>query len=207
MRPHRRALSLLGRVTVLVLLLCPLGCYSERARTDDVADPLFKGQLSLTSPKTGHAVEAVYEYGVDAKSGDGEFRIYPKHQFDFPMFTYKTEAGQQFLLNVFSRYSTQVRPLICTEWEWGASGQCFVVFRLSPANRIEPVFSGVSRFGFRLLDLTGDGMPEIVGVYGDLGTDACEARIFSWHEGRFEETATEAVAVPHRYKIDGTNGR
>lgn len=115
-------------------------------------------------------------------------------------FEYRPELGQEFLTAIYPVFAADLGYLIWTEWEWGASSQKTMVFRLSESNKFEVVFEGVCRFGHRMLNLSGSDVPDICGGYGDLFGEK-EMRVFSWHNGRFELTRSIRVPEPHRYLV------
>jgi hypothetical protein len=85
-------------------------------------------------------------------------------------------------------------------WERGAGALSLTVLRLGPTNEVVVAFEENCRFGFQIMDLTGDSDPEICGVYGDLG-EMAQLRIFGWDGKQFLLQQELPVTQAHRYMV------
>jgi hypothetical protein len=168
-------------------------------QAEDRGKLTFCGKISLD--QRGKSVDARYEYRVALDSSQGTFSILPAgHEAAFHPFQFKPEIGQQFLTAVYPVYCGDLGNLICTEWGYGASSLKLTVYRLSENGRIEPVFDGTSRFGFQIINVAGDDLPEICGGYGSLNGPK-QMKVYGWDGKKFSLLKTIPVADPQAYTI------
>lgn len=120
------------------------------------------------------------------------------------VFTYSPEVGQEQVLNIFKRFlGHDLGHVVCVELTWGAGSLKLLCLALGDEGRPYVAFDDVSRFGFQVIDVTGDAAPEIVGCYGDLKAAEYTAKVFEWKKGRFALRKTLKVKEPHRYSMAG----
>lgn len=158
----------------------------------------FFGRVSLSS----RSIELTYEFLKNTESHQGLFRIEPvESSEEFEVFEYQPEIGQEFLSSVNVEYFGEAGNLLCTYWGWGAFSQQLIVFGLSPDDEIELLYQGICRWGFRIVDVTGDGVLDICAAHGAPRGDRWTIDVFSWTPDGFELNKS-VQSKPHQiYEI------
>ena len=162
----------------------------------------FCGRVSFWDTVGKTTVEAVFAYSVDARTSQGELVIRPLGDSKaFPVFRLSPEIGQQLPVSFYPVSFEESGEMLVANWGWGATATKLTVFHLGADGKVEVVFDEISRFGFQILDVADEGIPNIVGCYGDPGAEKKQMKAFSWNGQRFKHTASAEVAKPHLYQI------
>ena len=189
-----------------VSLLFPTAQAQDKPNLEVASTPKFRGEASLLHPKQDKSFDFVFVYHVDPESFQGTLVISPKdEQADLKGYEYSPEVGQEFLMAIYPKHFDDVGTLICAEWASGAVSQKLTVYRLSPEGRIETAFEGACRFGFQIIDVTGDGVPDICGCDGDVGPSKKKLSVYAWNGTSFQISKTIDVAVPHAYAVQSAS--
>lgn len=174
----------------------------EPAHTQGHASRLvFAGQALLTAPAKGRTVKARYEYLVDADSFQAHFSIAPITGSKFQTYRYDPPVGDDLFESVYAVHFADLGNLICVQSTAGASHVRLKIYRLSESGRIEVVFDEASRFGFQIVDVTGDELPEICDCDGDIGPSKKTLQVFGWNGKAFAFIKKISVDTPHVYAI------
>jgi hypothetical protein len=187
----------------MVLLLVVISSAQSSLEKSGATKPvsLFRGTTDLLNPATGKEIPVIYEYTQDPESFQGELTISPKEKGQINVYDFKPEIGQQSLETIYSRPFADLGELICAYWSWGAGMDKLTVYRLSPRGQMEVVFDDVCRFGYEILDVTGDQLPEICSCDGELDSEKKKTKIYKWNGSKFALMKSMDVSVPHFYEI------
>lgn len=82
---------------------------------------------------------------------------------------WSVEIGQTRPTAVYSKYLPSIGHVLVIESEEGASMLRLTLIRLFPEGGSEIIYDNHSRFGWNIVDLDGDFIPEIIQTSGDLG--------------------------------------
>lgn len=147
----------------------------------------------------------VVEYRVTKEQDTGAIALtlsIPSAQAKPRTWRYEPEVGQEQFISICPKYvGGDLGTVLASDWTYGAGSIRMLIIRMDPQGRISRAFGGVSRFGFDLLDVTGDGCPDVVGWYGDLGPAKKTAVLYEWSDGAYEETARFSVTRLRQYNI------
>jgi|SRR5690348_2361760 len=166
---------------------------------NDVAE--IRGTIAFDWPRRSQSTTARYEYTVNPNSRQGELRIMSVDPHArFRTFRLRPEVGQQFLRAAFPARFGGLGDLLCTEWEYGASSNRFMVFRLDERGSIETVFDKTCRFGCKVVNLGISDIPTICAGSGSLGGPK-EMGVYTWTGSKFELLKTFSVDEAHAYAL------
>ena len=155
----------------------------------------------MTTPQTGHIVNARYEYRVDADSFQAHFSIVPIRGKKFRAYRYDPPIGDDLFESVYTVHFADLGDLLCVRSSAGAALERLKVYRLSDSGKIDVVFDEACRFGFHIVDVTGDERPEICACEGDIGPSKKTLQVFGWDGKAFGLIKKIPVDTPHVYAI------
>ncbi len=116
-------------------------------------------------------------------------------------FRWRPEVGQEFVRTVYAKwFGHDVGELVCVEMGYGAGSQKLIVFGIGQDGRFQKFFERVARFGFKLVDVTDDGVDDICACDGDLYSKKTVS-VYSLTDGAFRLGEVRDVRTPHRYAI------
>lgn len=125
-------------------------------------------------------------------AGDAE-----KHTWE-----YSAPIGSRYLTAIYPKwFGHDIGNLLCIEWDKGAVALQLTIIALDEDGQPYKAFDDTSRFGFAILDVTGDRVPDICGSYGDLGSSAKTTKVFTWAEKRFVLRTVVNTRRAHVYDI------
>jgi len=195
----RKVLHIFASFVVLALLQAGTCCTSKPG-----LEPQTRGVCNIKISSQA-SVPLVYEYWRNQQSGEGQLKIYPNMDgHGLEPFVCEIEPGQEFLTAAYPEHFGKDLDLFVTRWDLGAVSEGLRVYGPTGRGRIGCLFEGACRFGFIIVDVSGDGYKDIVACEGDIGPSKKTMTVYSWDGLRFTPRETFSVLVPHFYNVRST---
>lgn len=100
---------------------------------------------------------------------------------------WRSDIGQSKPTAVYGSYFSGIDNVLVVDADEGASSLRKIIFRINEYGAAITIFDGMSRFGFDIIDIDADLVPEIVVCDGGLmGTK--DIKIYKWNGNQFIES-------------------
>lgn len=191
----------LAPVLIFAIAACAPVLAGNESETSDTLRVLGYASMQPLGDD-GNPREVAYRYWWDSDKHQGTLELETVIAADEQdVFRYTPEVGQEFITAIYPMRFGDKGEFICVETNRGAVSQGLQIYALSRDNTFARVFAEAGRFGYRIIDVTGDGVPDIVGGYGDVHGRESEMRGYTWDGEEFSLSRTIQVKTPHSYEI------